>query len=221
MTEQLPLFPLHTVLFPGDLLPLHIFEPRYRLMLERRAGMNPSFGVILAREGREVGDQPLVHEIGTSALVVEMLTLEDGRSNLVVQGARRFQVLLSDWSESYLSATVTWLESPLHDGDNAMFGAEVRQIRDGFAQYLAAFSIATGRQIRFPAIEEDPIAFAYRVAASLPIPLETRQRLLEAEPPERLLSILNETVRRETALLTRTGAYAFLPGPVGGRFTSN
>src|SRR5690349_3310969 len=109
MTERLPIFPLRTVLFPGALLPLHIFEPRYRLMLSHWADKEPCFGVVLTKTGSEVGDQLVIHAIGTSALNLEHVVSPDGRSSLLVKGGRRFQVIESDWDESYMMATVRWL----------------------------------------------------------------------------------------------------------------
>ena len=221
MTERLPIFPLRTVLFPGDLLPLHIFEPRYRLMVSRRADMSPCFGVVLTRSGNEVGDRPATYDIGTSATNVEHVLLPDGRSNLLVKGARRFQILESDWDESYMQATVRWLdtdESPVPAEETTEAMARVQFHLD---RYLDAFSQGTGHEARFRVFGEDPVEFAYAVASSLPMPVESRQRLLEASPPQELLSVLGETVRLETALLIKTGAWAFLPGHPGTRFTSN
>jgi Lon protease-like protein len=221
MTERLPIFPLRAVLFPGDLLPLHIFEPRYRLMLSRRVGIDPGFGVVLTRSGNEVGDRPATYEIGTSATTVEHVLLPDGRSNLLVKGARRFQILESDWDESYMQATVRWLDpgqSPATDAELAEAMARIQMLLE---RYLDAYSQGTGQQARFRVFGEEPVEFAYAVAASLPMPIESRQRLLEAAPPMELLAVLDETVRLETALLVKTGAWAFLPGHPGSRFTSN
>lgn len=221
MTERLPIFPLHTVLFPGDLLPLHIFEPRYRLMLSRRAAVNPCFGVVLSRSGREVGDQPEVHSVGTSAVIVEQVTLPDGRSNLLVKGDRRFQVLESDWDESYMSATIEWLEPEARNSIDGESQERVGHVQDLLALYLEAYNQATGQRATLREFHDEPVRFAYSVASMLPMPVQSRQRLLEATPPHALLTRLEEIVRHETALLLKTGAYAFLPGHPGTRFTSN
>ena len=221
MTERLPIFPLHTVLFPGDLLPLHIFEPRYRLMLSRWGSSNPCFGVVLTRSGAEVGDLPETFEVGTSAINVEQVSLPDGRSNLLVKGARRFRILERDWDEGYMMASVGWLDTG-DDGSGDEASLErVRHIQDLLALYLEAFNQATGQQATLRDFDTDPVAFAYAVASLLPMPAAARQRLLESTPPHDLLARLEETVRHETALLLKTGAFAFLPGHPGSRFTSN
>lgn len=221
MTERLPIFPLRTVLFPGDLLPLHIFEPRYRLMLSRCAETGPCFGVVLTRSGSEVGDRPDIFEIGTSAISVEHVLLPDGRSNLLVRGSRRFQILENDWEQSYMVATIRWLDSPGTADVKPGLNDHVKHIRRLLARYLDVYNQATGQTAKLRDFDDEPTAFAYAVASTLPMPIEIRQRLLEASAPEQLLSRLEETVRQETALLSKTGAYAFLPGYPGARFTSN
>lgn len=221
MTERLPIFPLRTVLFPGGRLPLHIFEPRYRLMLSRQAGKDPCFGVVLTRSGGEVGDRPEIHEIGTSAVSVERVTLPDGRSNLLVKGARRFRVLEREWDESYMVARITWLDTQDSAGAEVGLRSAVHGIQQLLARYLESYNRATGQRARFRVFDDEPIAFAHAVASTLPMPIETRQRLLEATPPEQLLSLLEAAVLHETALMGKIGAYTFLPGHPGARFSSN
>ena len=109
MPERIPLFPLGVVLFPGMLLPLHLFEERYRRLMQVRRGNDPIFGVVLTRQGREVGDQPEVHEVGTAATLLGAGRYPDGRYDIVVRGGRRFRVEEGDWASSYLTASVSWL----------------------------------------------------------------------------------------------------------------
>ncbi|MFN8676584.1 MAG: LON peptidase substrate-binding domain-containing protein [Thermomicrobiales bacterium] len=221
MTVHLPIFPLRAVLFPGDLMPLHVFEPRYRLMLSRCAGSDPAFGVVLTRSGGEVGDEAEIHETGTAARILEQVVLPDGRSNMLVRGTQRFRVLASDWNQSYMMATVEWCDAPGTSGASAELIDSVGEIRNLLNCYLSAYSQATGQPARFRDFGDDPVAFAWAVATTLPMPLESRQRVLEATPPHELLAVLAETVRHETALLIKTGAYAFLPGNPGARFSRN
>lgn len=221
MTNRLPIFPLRTVLFPGDLLPLHIFEPRYRLMLSRRESVEPCFGVVLTTSGSEVGDRPSTHMTGTSAIKVEQVTQPDGRSNLLVKGDRRFQILESDWEADYMEATVRWLdEDPPIEGDTGL-STTVGRVQSVLNRYLEAYNRGAGQQARFRTFGDEPTAFAYSVASMFPMPIESRQRILEASPPHDLLATLEEIVRLETTLLEKTGAYASLPGHPGARFTSN
>jgi len=92
MAELLPLFPLTTVLFPEMLLPLHIFEPRYRLLVRRCMDEDRPFGVVLIRSGQDVGGTAEPHAIGTEAKIMAYSPLSDGRSYIVVRGGRRFAI---------------------------------------------------------------------------------------------------------------------------------
>jgi Lon protease-like protein len=163
-------------------------------MLSRCAADNPCFGVVLTKSGSDVGDQAEIHRTGTSATVVEQISLPDGRSNILVKGARRFQVLESDWDESYMMATITWCG--VHPATAAATGlqAAVSRIHELLNRYLSAYNRVTGQSARFREFGNEPIAFAYAVASTLPMPLESRQRLLEARPPDQLLALLENTV---------------------------
>lgn len=221
MTDRLPIFPLRTVLFPGNLLRLHVFEPRYRLMVSRFADKAPCFGVVLIRSGNEAGDEPETCDVGTSVAIEEHVKLPDGRSYLLVKGERRFRAMASNWDESYLMATIDWCDPPLPGSAVAGSRDALHRIQKLLEVYLGAYYQATGQRARFRDFGDEPVAVAYAAAAALPLSLEVRQRLLEADPANGLLELLEETVRRETALLVRTGSSVALPGPTGARFTCN
>src|SRR5688572_6100495 len=102
MTQsRLPIFPLGTVLFPNGLVPLHIFEERYRRMLRDSQQNDPAFVVALAREGTASGDPPMPRAIGTACRISGVTPRPDGRSDIVVTG--RFRVRIGDleWSNGY------------------------------------------------------------------------------------------------------------------------
>src|SRR6266851_7483112 len=113
MSETLPLFPLGTVLFPGLLLPLHIFEDRYRqLVRDLLDGPKPAqFGVIAIRKGRETGIDGVsaLHDIGCTATLREVTAHDDGRFELVTVGTRRFRLLALDDSGPYLRGRIELL----------------------------------------------------------------------------------------------------------------
>src|ERR1700759_1839399 len=110
MGEMLPLFPLGAVLYPGLLLPLHIFEERYReLVRDLLDGPEPRrFGVIAIREGRETGISGVraLHEIGCPATLRQVDAHEDGKFDLVTVGTERFRLTRLDDSRSYLQGEV-------------------------------------------------------------------------------------------------------------------
>jgi Lon protease-like protein len=118
---ELPLFPLNTVLCPGIALPLHIFEERYRAMVRHCLETTSPFGVVLIREGREVGAGVVSFTgIGTIAEIRDAGTYEDGRYDLLVVGTRRFEIrqVLSG-KRPYLVAEVDVLDEAVGDVDAA------------------------------------------------------------------------------------------------------
>jgi uncharacterized protein len=119
---DIPLFPLHTVLCPGIALPLHVFEPRYRLLTERCVAEEQPFGIVLIREGREVGgDSVAIAGVGTFAEIRQASRLDDGRFDLLVVGAGRFAIEEVDTQrEPYLVASVTPLDDDLGDRSRAV-----------------------------------------------------------------------------------------------------
>ncbi|HEY9325211.1 MAG TPA: LON peptidase substrate-binding domain-containing protein, partial [Candidatus Limnocylindria bacterium] len=135
MAELLPLFPLSTVLFPEMLLPLHIFEPRYRLLVRRCMDQDRPFGVVLIRSGQDVGGTAEPHAIGTEAKIMAYSPLSDGRSYIVVRGGRRFGIEQSiPDSEPYLVGRVRYLAEDEGGGvqDRAAVAVEA------YGQYLVA-----------------------------------------------------------------------------------
>jgi Lon protease-like protein len=119
----LPLFPLPTVvLFPDVMLPLHIFEPRYRALLADALDSDRRLGMVLLRPGWEADyeGRPPIFEIGCSAVIVHAEGLDDGRSNIVLRGLERFRIASEDHERPYRRATVVPLpDPPLSDAETA------------------------------------------------------------------------------------------------------
>jgi uncharacterized protein len=212
MRETLPLFPLGTVLFPGLLLPLHIFEDRYRQLVRDLAdGPEPrQFGVIAIRQGRETGVDGIqaLHEIGCTATLRQIKPLEDGRYDVVTVGAQRFRLADLDDSKPYLQGQVDLLTE--ETGDEAGAAQAVRVVRDGFRAYLNALGERGVTQISAPELPEDPVTLSYLVAASMIIDLSDRQALL-AEP-----DALHRLIAERTLLsreLTMLRALTATPAP--------
>src|SRR5579883_108632 len=102
MPETLPLFPLSEVLFPGMLLPLHIFEPRYRLMIRRCISEKLPFGVVLITRGQEVGSGAEFFQVGTTARITRVQKEDDGRLYIASIGEQRFRILQTFDDQPYL-----------------------------------------------------------------------------------------------------------------------
>jgi uncharacterized protein len=222
VAEVLPLFPLNAVLFPNMILPLHIFEERYRTLVRRRIEADPMFGVVLTRQGREVGDEPEIHLIGTAASLVEAVRHDDGRYHLAMRGGRRFRVLDGNWQERYLTGVVEWIDSAEPRSEQAeavqRLGESVVQ---AFNEYLDVLEQATGTRIERPAPEGDAVAAGYAICSMMPFDVAQRQRLLEIVEPEARLRELDSILRRERHLLLRTGIGGAAIEHPAARFSAN
>src|SRR5262249_23903756 len=90
---DIPLFPLpNLVLFPNIVVPLHIFEDRYKLMINGCIEQDEVFGLVLLRKGAEEESEQTIHRVGVSARVVEVERLDEGRMNILCEGESRFRV---------------------------------------------------------------------------------------------------------------------------------
>jgi Lon protease-like protein len=149
---ELPLFPLHAVLFPGVALPLHIFEERYRSMVGRCIAAGEPFGVVLIRDGREVGDAPVsLAQVGTTAIIRQAGRYPDGRMDIVTVGGRRFRIdELHEDREPYLVGEVEILDEPIGEREEARRLA--RRVGSSFMRYLDRLAPTLGSSGR-PEIE--------------------------------------------------------------------
>ena len=211
MSETLPLFPLGTVLFPGLLLPLHIFEDRYRQLIRDLLDRPEprQFGVIAIRHGRETGVDGIqaLHEIGCTATLRQVSPLEDGRYDVVTVGTQRFRLAGLDDSREYLQGQVDLLTE--ETGDAAAAGQAVRAVRDAFRAYLSALAERGVTQVSAPELPEDPVTLSYLVAASMITDLSDRQALLaEPDAVQRLAAERTLLSRELTMLRTLTATPA-------------
>lgn len=204
--ERLPLFPLRTVLFPGAALPLHVFEERYKIMIERCIQARAPFGVALIRSGEEVGGPAEPHDIGTSASIARVQRLPDGRMNVIALGQRRFRIAGLDHSEAYLAGDVEYVESEAGktpEADDAAAGAAAL-----FGEQLRLKMAITGQWTRAVDLPGDADALADFIAAHMDASPEAKQELLETlSVPERLrkeAELLGERIRMLTERWERT-----------------
>jgi len=205
MTARLPLFPLGTVLFPGLVLPLHVFEERYRCLVRDLLAApeeEQRFGVVAIREGREVGSEGVhaLHPVGCVARLRRVDPYDDGRFDILSTGDRRFRLDEVDTSLPYLRGDVEMLDEQA--GDSAIpLGSLVASAFETYRHALGATSDAD--------LPEDPRALSYLVAATVVLDLTDKQRLLEAPDTTDRLRRELRLLRRETALL---GLLPSLPG---------
>ena len=203
MSETMPLFPLGTVLYPGVMLPLNIFEERYRrLVRDLLDGPEPwRFGVIAIRKGRETGVDGIsaLHEIGCTATLREVAEQEDGRFHLVTVGTQRFRVASLDDSQPYLQGEVELLDEEV--GDEAAAGLAAQAVQRGFRGYVEALASRESIEVTVPELPDEPLVLSYLVAASMILDLPARQQLLAEPDAVRRLGAERALLARETTML--------------------
>ncbi len=187
---ELPLFPLNVVLFPGMVLPLHIFEERYKAMIGDCIERGEPFGVVLIKEGPEVGGPAEPFSIGTSARVTTVDRLEDGRMNLLTKGELRFETANITQQVPHLVGQVRYLdEQPGEDQPELM-----AEVGEQYTLFLRNLSSLTGGWTANAEIPSEPVTLAYGVASNLDLPRPIQQGVLEMatayERLERLLPLL-------------------------------
>jgi uncharacterized protein len=202
MIQQLPLFPLGTVLFPGTTLNLHIFEERYRTMIGTCLEQNSPFGVVYLHSGDDVGEgRPLTRptetaSIGTIAQISANVRLEDGRYLLNALGVQRFRIMQITQRAPYLIASVM----PLPEERGPQVEAAASELRAAYGRYWQAVSIASGSPVEIEDLPEQPEAMAYQLADRFHISYDQKQRWLETELAERLRGLAAELLN-ELAIL--------------------
>jgi ATP-dependent Lon protease len=182
-SRRIPLFPLEVVLLPGTPLPLHIFEPRYKLMINRCLDNHEEFGVVLAR-------QQAVASVGCTAEIVKVLKrYPDGRMDILTAGRHAFQLLALHNEQPYLEGSIEILEE---EAAPAAADTMRRVLLSAFQEcHKLLFSRAA------PALEEaSGIAASYFAASQLPLDLEAKQALLELRDESERLNFLLERIAR-------------------------
>lgn len=198
MAIEIPLFPLNAVLFPHMPMGLHIFEERYRVMMRTCTETGTTFGVLAIREGREVGPGALPYMVGTLAQLRDVEALPDGRYNIVVAGASRFQVDAFCGGRPYLVGAVTYLEDAPADARGAGLA---RRVAAAFREYVGRLRALSGEHPPEVELPDDPELLSYLVAAALQVTTADRQRLLEIDAASDRLQAILALLRRELVLL--------------------
>jgi Lon protease-like protein len=179
LPPTIPIFPLpNAVLFPNVFLPLHIFEPRYRAMVNDALSGDRIIGMVLLQPGHEAEyeGRPPIFPIGCAGVMTHAERLDDGRFNIVLRGMERFRVAGEDDCKPYRIAHVNGLPESVPDADKA----ELRRHRHRLEGLLAAAMERSGSEPRFPpAVPDEDLVNALAQYLELD-PLE-RQALLERE----------------------------------------
>jgi uncharacterized protein len=203
MSTMLPLFPLGTVLFPGLVLPLHIFEDRYRqLVADLQAGPEPRlFGVIAIKQGRETGVDGVssLYETGCTARLRRAEELPDGRYDLVTVGTQRFRLIRLADGAPYFRGEVELLPEEAPGGEAAT--AAVPAVQRAFRAYLDLIAERGGARVIIPDLPDEPVLLSYLVAAAVVADLPVKQGLLDHPDALRRLSCERALLEREIAMM--------------------
>jgi Lon protease-like protein len=205
VAEQLPIFPLNTVLFPGVTLPLHIFEHRYRAMVRHLEAIPDRslrlFGVVAIREGYEVGHHEArsLYRVGCVAQLTSVRPLDDGRFDVEAVGRCRMRVTGTDGSGPFVVAEVeSFPEEPKPSPTEAHAAAKALA---AFESYRTLLAELRGEEVLTGALPRDPELLSYSLAASCLLTLPERQQLLEASTTAHRLGLLARSLRQETAAM--------------------
>ncbi len=218
-TMEMPIFPLkNVVLFPGMVLPLHIFELRYREMISRCVQEKIPFGVTLIAEGQEVGASAQPYQIGTAARIVRSDRLEDGRLNITTVGTQRFRILELHHDRSYLTAQVA--QYPVTNGATRRAAELSDRVRPQVIEYIELLSKASKTKLQLDRLPEDPLTLAFLIAISLQVNATDKQQLLEAPGVPEILALESKLISRESRLMqfmldTGEDVRAMNSGPTG------
>jgi uncharacterized protein len=193
----MPMFPLGSVLLPGAVLPLHVFEPRYRaLVADCLAADEHEFGVVLIDRGQEVGGGDVRRVAGTVARMIQVAQLDGGRFAVVAVGTRRIRV--EQWlpDEPYPRADVVdWPDDESGSGDAPDEDLdEVYRRVAARVRRTAALAIELGDVAGDPSTElsDDPLVGSYQLAVLAPLSTADEYDLLCADGPHQRLALLDE-----------------------------
>lgn len=209
MTSPLPLFPLGAVLFPGLVMPLHIFEERYRTLvrdlLARPEGARREFGVVAIRRGWEVDigtGAASLYDVGCTAEVRQVTEHPDGRFDLVTVGRTPFEITaMVPAATPYLQAEIRPLTAEGRPGDADLLAPQVLATFQAYLRLIRTDATEVGEQL-----PDDATVLSYLVAATAVLTVPQRQELLSIPDTARRLRAELVMLRREIGLLREVRA---------------
>jgi Lon protease-like protein len=183
MAKPLPMFPLGTVLFPHAVLPLHIFEERYRALVETCLRGDGRFGVVLIERGYEVGGGDSRFDVGTVARIVEAARTPDGRYLLATIGTERLRIKKWLDDDPFPRAEVDVIGEPKRVADDAAMRRHDVQRLLGRVLAMSAELGERAAPVDSAQLDDDPVRASFQAAAVAPIGPLDAQRLLELDDP--------------------------------------
>jgi Lon protease-like protein len=208
---------LGTVLFPGLVLPLHVFEERYRQLVQDLLALpeeQQRFGVLCIREGREVGADGVraLYDVGCTARLSQVRRSPDGRYDLVTLGSELFRLerlhTPDETGRPYLTGSVEWLADAR--GDEAQLTTLDPVVRAAFTGYAEQLARTSGATVQLPELPDDPQVLGHLVGATMALDVADRQALLEQPDAVARLRRGLSLLRREAGVLRALSA---VPAP--------
>lgn len=196
---DLPLFPLNTVLFPGMPIHLHIFEERYKQMINLCISEGRPFGVVLIQSGPEVEGVAEPQPIGCTAQIAQVQPLEGGRMNLIAIGQERFEIQSLNYEQPYLMGTVEALA--LVETTTADLEPLTHRLSGQLIEYLEVLSAIGQAEFDIEQLPHDATELSYLTATLLQIPMEKKQEILALNNSVDLLRAVYQTCRHELTIL--------------------
>ncbi|MCY3557336.1 MAG: LON peptidase substrate-binding domain-containing protein [Chloroflexi bacterium] len=201
---ELPLFPLQIVVFPGETVPLHIFEPRYRQLVKDTLETNEPFGIVLTRRGRQTAspeEREPTHEVGCTVRMESNEAFPDGRFNIGCIGDRRFRIIEKLGERPYWVAEVEFIDDPDDrdsDGAHVAYDAAADLYRDHLGLALALQN-SWQRSYRLP---RQPYPLVNHIASRIEAPATVKQEILKSESTVEQLNLLSRILRASNRQLT-------------------
>jgi Lon protease-like protein len=194
---EIPLFPLpNLVLFPNIVVPLYIFEERYKLMINGCIERAEPFGLVLLRSGASDESEDTIHRVGVTARLIEVDRLDDGRLNILCEGESRFRIHRFTQQIPFWKAAIDFFEDNEHHSAESLY-EQVAELYRSVAELSAKLSGSERLELAFP---DSPADLSYMVSYVLDIDSEEKQKLLEmtstAERLRMLVAHLADTLRK-------------------------
>jgi ATP-dependent Lon protease len=184
---EIPLFPLPSlVLFPNIAVPLHIFEERYKLMINGCIDRAEAFGLVLLRSGATEETEETIHRVGVSARITDVERLEDGRMNIMCEGETRFRIARFTQQTPFWKGTIQFFEEET-PRDIDSLSEEVARLYRQVVALGSELSESPQTELILP---ESATDLSYMVAYVLDIDSEEKQRMLEMRSTAERLQIL-------------------------------
>jgi len=203
---SIPIFPLNVVLFPGMLLPLHIFEERYKSMTRECLDTGEPFGVVLAKtkdalEANRGNYFEDIYHVGTTAHITAVEHLDNGRMNVITVGQDRFIIrdITIDMDDLLIGQVDPF---PMKEGSSLEVNYLIQKLRPMVEQYIQHLADASGEDLSDATLPSDPAALAFLAGTAIQGPLAEKQKLLSTESLNTLIANTASMLDREDKILS-------------------